>query len=156
MPRQGSAARLVSIAAWTLAAMAGGLSLVLQGHPIWAAAALGSGGGLVLLSYRRRASSAVNALYTASADYLTASGKKMPGQLSLTAQEVVWMPSGYSRRHGQTDVEIPLREGVLSLTGGPGLLDVVVVVTGDHRSWQFGTHRSRRLRAVVMHLGGSA
>jgi hypothetical protein len=116
----------------------------------WLLIAVAAGLLLVPIAWRRKAPVAAGALWNASAD-LMKDATKVPGQLSFTPESVVWMPSSYSRRHGEEEISVP-RTGdtSVSLEYGPSLLDVLIIVrpsTGEPT--RFLTRWSPRLRRTI-------
>jgi hypothetical protein len=105
---------------------------------------------LVPIAWRRKAPVATGALWNASADVMHGV-KKFPGQLSFTADSVIWTPSKHSRQHGQEQISVPLtRDTSISMEYGSSLLDVLIIVrpaTGE--AARFRTHWSPRLRRTI-------
>jgi hypothetical protein len=111
---------------------------------------------LISLVVRRKAASAEGAVWSASAD-LIEGRKQTPGQLSFTPDAVIWIPSSYSVRHGFQVSNIPLTPTTkVTLSEGPGLLDVFVDAHGPGRQVRFLTHRSRGLQRAVRQLTNGA
>ena len=121
------------------------------------AACVGLGLLLVPLAWRRKAEILPGALYSASADLLTRPSRPWPGQLSITDHAVVWVPSAYSREHGQDRVQIDREEQpALRYERGPALLDLTLVVsTGDGVTRAFRMHQSRALREALAAFQGT-
>lgn len=113
---------------------------------------------LIPVAWRRKASSLPGAIHSVSADLLSGSSRRLPGELSVTATAVAWIPSNYSRRHGQEEVMIAAGDiAAITISRGPALLDLIVSVRGpDGYEWRFGTHSSRKLRDALEGLRGAA
>jgi hypothetical protein len=117
----------------------------------WVLVALACGLLVIPLVWRRKATPAASAVWTASADLIKGS-KHAPGQLSFTPEAVVWSPSSYSLRHGHEQLVAPLPKAKVALQAGPGLLDAYVDVRWPGRDVRFLTRRSPRLRRAVRQL----
>lgn len=75
----------------------------------------------------------------------------MPGELSVSLDEITWLPGRHARNRGYESIEIGRdRRPQVELVGGPALLDLTltVIVPGGDR-WVFRTHRSRGLRRAL-------
>jgi hypothetical protein len=108
--------------------------------------------GLLLIgvAWRPKGEAGPGAVYSASADLLSDAGGHLPGQLSISADSVVWTPTAYSRRHGADVVTLARDGSTVSLDRGPALLDVIVAVSetrGPER--RFLTRRSGALRRAL-------
>ena len=136
------------IAVWLLAAVFLVVGVALR-SPAEAALGLALGVGLILLTRRRKAAPAQDAVYTASADRLLADGTQQPGQLSVTATSLVWTPGRFASRRG---AQAFTAEGAdlrfVALRRGPGLAGVVLNV----RDVALLTASSRRLEAELDRL----
>jgi hypothetical protein len=139
--------RVLSLVGFVLA-----LTLEGSGRWIWLAAAVGL--LLIPFAWRRKADSAPGAVWSASADLLDGS-HHFPGQLSITSDSVVWIPSHYSVGRGQVKLVLPMSDrGAVSLRAGPALLDVLLEVGSHGRSTRFVTHRTPSLKRAVAELTG--
>ena len=85
----------------------------------------------VLLAMRDKTANRLDALWSGSADLL-AEGRKYPGQLSLTADSLAWVPSKYSIRHGLTEFSCR-SDAIAGLDSGSALLDLVITVRSATR-----------------------
>ena len=106
---------------------------------------------VVPLAWRRKASGVSNALCTQSADLLDDGGRHLPGELSVTPTELVWVPSDHSRRRGATELRAPLAgPAEVVLQRGSALMDLVIQAQpSGAEAFRLLTHRSRRLRRVL-------
>lgn len=112
--------------------------------------ALAVGVSFVTLTWRPKALSADGAVWTGSAD-LIQDRRRFPGQLSVTASEVVWVPTRWSSSKGLSRQSLPLMaHDPVVLQAGPALFDLLVLVpsAGGARI-VFGTRRSRRLQRAL-------
>jgi hypothetical protein len=128
--------------------------LCINGHARVAFVSVAAAGFLVAVVFRRKAPHMPGALWSSSAD-LMRDGSRFPGELSLLADAVVWMPSAYSRQHGfNRPVRVALETwGGLEADAGSGLLDVVISVrSADGQTLRFATHRSPGLVEVICRL----
>lgn len=130
------------------------VALLHQSGPRWALAGVAVGLLLLPLAWRRKASPAAGATWSASAD-LVEDRKHAPGELSFTPDALVWTPSSHSVRNGYEELVVPLTSRAnVTRQAGPALLDVFVDVRGPVREARFLTGRSSRLRRVVRQLPG--
>ena len=139
----------VAMTARAIAALGFFVAAGLAHRPVVAAAALVVALVLVLASLRQKAPPAPGALYSAGADRIDESGKRLPGEISLTPNGLFWSPSTYAARRGERPIALEAWKEI-SLQRGPGLLDVIVIVIpveGD--PLRFGTRRSRRLEELT-------
>jgi hypothetical protein len=120
----------------------------------WALLAVALGGLLIRVTHRSKGPTAEGATWSAGADLLM-QRHKFPGQLSLTSEELIWIPSRYSERKGVVAVRVPLATSMINLSAGSALLDVIVRITADGggKPLRFLTHRSARLREAASKLG---
>jgi hypothetical protein len=143
-------------AVWLLAAVFFVVGVALR-SPAEAVLGLALGAGLILLTRRRKAAPARDAVYTASADRLLADGTQQPGQLSLTATSLVWTPSRFASRRGArafTAEGADLRS--VGLRRGPGLAGVVLeVAPAAGGEVALLTRSSRRLEAELDRRSGA-
>ncbi len=116
-----------------------------------------------LLVYRKKAPSVPGAVYSAAADVIApGSPKRRPGQLSLTASGISWLPSTYSERQGVGRIDFDFTKVVVALQNGPALLDLTLVISmPTGQVYQLCIHRSAALRRTLRtitdrHGGGTA
>jgi hypothetical protein len=103
----------------------------------------------VLMVLRPKGPAAPGALWTSSADLLR--GRRcFPGQLCLTTDAVIWIPTKYSRRHGMSEIALPVEDAsTIRLKAGTALFSIFVdVCSPGGQVTRFGTHRSGCLRRI--------
>jgi len=127
------------------------LALALRDGVSVALACVALGLLIVAVAWRNKAETLPDALYSASADLLPPGTGRFPGQLSVTADVIAWMPSTYSLRKGQSPISVDrVTQPTVELRAGPALLDATLVVTlRSGGSLSFQTHQSRRLHQAV-------
>ena len=154
--RSPQSRRILALRGLSLVCFIGGLVANHHASLRWLLIAVAAGLLLVPIAWRRKAPVAAGALWSASADLMHGAAK-LPGQLSLTPEAVVWTPSSHSRRHGQEEMSVPLTgDTSVSLEYGPSLLDVLVTVrpsTGEPA--RFLTHRSPRLQRTIRKISAA-
>ena len=116
----------------------------------WLLIVVAAGLLLVPIAWRRKAPVAAGAFWSASADFMHGATKS-PGQLCFTPESVIWIPSSYSRHHGQEQISVPLTgDTSISMERGPSLLDVLILVRpSSGEPARFLTHRSHRLQRAI-------
>jgi hypothetical protein len=111
---------------------------------------------LIGLALRPKAEKVEGAIYSGSADMLDDQDKKLPGQLSFTANGLTWVPTRYSAVRGARQWSVADTHGLrLNLQRGPGLLDLILTAktaAGEER--RFLTHQRRGFRRAVEALSG--
>jgi hypothetical protein len=130
------------------------VGLVIDGHARFALVSVAGAGLLVAAVFRRQAPRMRGALWSSPAD-LMRGGSRLPGQLSLLSDAVVWTPSAYSRRHGFDHAVrlAPENWSGLNVEAGPALLDVQIAVrSADGQTANFTTHRSTGLMEAIRQL----
>jgi len=150
----------VSIASWLAAAILFTIGLAFERHGVWwILAALALAPSLIVLSWRRKAAKVPGATFASSADLCPdgPDGARLPGELSVTASGLTWMPGPPAIRKGLAPVSLPNAEcDSVSMQAGPALLDVVITVRGrSGDEWCFLTHRSPGLSQALSRLDGS-
>jgi hypothetical protein len=126
--------------------------LVVAGHMWLALAALPAGLALSLVvAFRPKARAAPGALYTAPADQLSDRGKKLPGQLSVTSDAIIWSPARHATRRGAKSLSLGLTDASVAVAPGPGLADVIVTISPHEERGKVRliTRRSHRLRDLL-------
>lgn len=147
----GNRRNAVALVVRLLAATAGVASLALRNG--WALALLCVAGALLLVpvAWRVKAARVPGALCSISADLLSPRNTHVPGELSVTPEDITWLPSKWAIDRGYGMLEIGRdRQPRIEVLGGPALLDLTVTVIlpgGDQ--WIFRTHRSRALRRAL-------
>jgi hypothetical protein len=105
---------------------------------------------LVILTFRIRPPACPTARWSSPAELLQ-DGRKYPGELEVTDQSLVWIPTHSAHYQGSRTLElVPNPTDLISTTPGPGLFDTVVELkTTPNSSVRFQTHRIPGLRKAL-------
>ncbi len=135
------------------ALLALGAGLAIEGHLWLALVAIPLGGAALtlLVAFRPKVRAAPGALYTAPADRLSNRGKKLPGQLSVTPDAIIWSPTRYAVRRGAKPIFLGRTDASFAVDAGPALFDAIVTINPheEKRRIHLLTRRSRRLRDLL-------
>jgi hypothetical protein len=143
-----------ALGARVLACVSLATALVVRHHPFELVIVLALGVAVVPLAFRRKAAVAPDSVYTASADRLLPDGKQLPGQLSISAGKLIWIPSRFSEARGRERVSVDAGDCTgIALRRDPALFDLIVAArTVRGEEMRFLTRSSRGLRRAVAGL----
>jgi hypothetical protein len=132
-------------------------ALLIAGQQLtWILVAAAVGLMIVPVAWRRKAAVVPGALFASSADLIPGGPGRaqFPGELSVTASEVSWAPSGYSAGKGFSPLSLAMADCAgITMRRGPALLDVIITVRRrSGGEWAFLTHWRPRLRRAITGL----
>jgi hypothetical protein len=129
-----------------LLSLAAGLAI--EGH-WWALGLTPIGAGFLIwaVAFRRKVRPSSDALYTAPADRLSDRGKKLPGQLSLTHDGIIWSPTRYATRRGAKPISFGRADASFTVDRGTALFDAIVTINPHEEKGRIRlvTRRTHRL-----------